>query len=407
MLEKHMIVKIKIIVVILLFFQSNCSNAPSAVAREDAVQQPPIMVGAARLAEYLPVLRDKKIGMVVNQTSRVGEEHLVDVLLQHGIAVQRIFAPEHGFRGEADAGQRVVDGKDQRTGLPIYSLYGKTKKPTADMLQGLDLLLYDIQDVGARFYTYLSTMHYVMEACAENDIPLLVLDRPNPNGHYVDGPLLDPDFRSFVGMHPIPVVHGMTLGELALMINGEGWLDGGQRCDLQVITVDHYQRTRPYALPVRPSPNLPNMRAIYLYPSLCFFEATVMSIGRGTDKQFQLIGAPGFPAGNYRFTPQAGPGARYPKHEGQPCRGLDLTDLPAQEIRRRGKLQLGYLIDAYRAYPTPQSFFLDNLFIDKLAGTDQLRKHILAGMDEETIRATWTDGLAAFRQKRKPYLLYE
>ncbi len=363
--------------------------------------------GAERLEVVLPLLRGKRVGLVVNHTSLVGQTHLVDTLLASGIKVVRIFAPEHGFRGTADAGERLTDSRDPRTGLPVISLYGKKKKPAPKDLAGLDLVVYDIQDVGARFYTYISTMSLVMEACAEQGVPFLVLDRPDPNGHYVDGPVLDTAFRSFVGMHPVPVVYGMTPGEYARMVNGEGWLKGGIHCALDVVPCAGYTHDTPYTLPVRPSPNLPNMRAVYLYPSLCFFEPTVVSVGRGTDKQFQVIGAPEAPIGDYEFRPMPMPGARHPKHEGKRCRGFDLTTLAPEAIRNQRQLDLSWLIRFYQAWPDKSSFFLSEKTFDRLAGTDQLRRQLAAGMSEEEIRQSWQQDLQRFRLMRRKYLLYD
>ena len=384
------------------------TNQPvTAEAALEAVETPVrLAVGAERTGVYLPLLRNKRVGVVVNPTSRIGDTHLVDSLLARGILVAKIFSPEHGFRGSADAGEVLKDETDARTGLPIISLYGDRKKPRPEDLSGLDILVFDLQDVGARFYTYLSTMHYVMEACAENGIPLMVFDRPNPNGHYVDGPVLDPAFRSFVGMHPIPMVHGMTLGELARMINGERWLKDSVQCELAVVSCDGYSKDMAYDLPVRPSPNLPNMRSIYLYPSLCLFEGTVVSVGRGTEAPFQLYGAPDFPGGTFQFRPESMPGARYPLHEGKICQGYDLRALAPDQVRSEGRVNLSYLIDFYRQYPDKRAFFLSNGFIDKLAGTEQLRLQIGQGWTEELIRASWQEGLEDFREKRKPYLLY-
>ena len=373
--------------------------------------EPPIRIGAERTETYLPQLADKSVGMVVNPTSRVGNRHLVDTLLSRGVRIAKLFAPEHGFRGTADAGAAVVDGTDLKTGLPILSLYGNNKKPSPDQLRNLDLVLFDIQDVGARFYTYISTLTYVMEACAEAGIPVMVLDRPNPNGHYVDGPVLEPAYSSFVGLHPVPVVHGMTIGEYARMVNGEGWLKNGIQCDLTVIPMEHYRHDRPYDLPVKPSPNLPNQRSILLYPSICFFEGTVVSCGRGTDAPFQQFGAPDWPgdAGSpyaTTFIPQAKEGAGFPKHEGKTCRGYDLRSLPTDSLYARKQLNISYLLRFYEGYPDKENFFLENKFFDKLAGTDTFRKQIVAGWSEEQIRATWRDGLRAFKTMKQPYLLY-
>lgn len=400
--------KIKIFVVLLLFVQINCSNG--AAKQEEPPEQPDtserIVVGAEQMELYLPLLEGRSVGLAVNHTARVGERHLVDTLLSRGVNLRKIFAPEHGFRGEASDGEKIEDGRDPESGLPILSLYGETRKPTPEMMEGLDVIVFDIQDVGTRFYTFVSTMHYLMEACAEHGVSFLVLDRPNPNGHYVDGPVLDMAYQSFVGMHPVPVVHGMTFGEFAQMINGEGWLTGGEQCALTVIPVDNYDHQTFYELPVRPSPNLPNMRSIYLYPSLCFFEGTVASIGRGTDKQFQLIGHPDFPAGDYTFTPQPNAGSKYPPLEGQLCRGYDLTKIATDSLRRLGRIDLSYLVDFYRQFPDKDNFFRENLYIDKLAGGKELREQIIAGRTEEEIRESWRDDLAAFREIRERYLIY-
>jgi uncharacterized protein YbbC (DUF1343 family) len=406
-------VKLKILFVILGFLPLNCAKSVS----EKAVQPVDIpsgvdidsalVLGAARMGAYLPALQKAKgVGLVVNPTSMVGHTHLVDTLLAQGVNVRQIFAPEHGFRGTADAGETVTDGKDKQTGLPIISLYGDNKKPKPAQLQGLDVVVFDIQDVGVRFYTYISTLHYVMEACAEQGIKVLVLDRPNPNGHYVDGPILDPDFKSFVGMHRVPIVHGMTVGEYAKMVNGEGWLKGGIKCELEVVPCLNYTHSTPYELPVKPSPNLPNNRSIYLYPSLCFFEGTVVSVGRGTNTQFQVYGHPDATIGDYYFTPEPMPGAKYPKLEGKRCRGFSLATTAPEHIRQQGYLNLDYLVDFYQAYPNKANFFLETLFIDKLAGTDALRKAIIAGQSAEEIRASWAEGLTAYREMREGYLLY-
>lgn len=406
-----MIVKLKILFAILGFSLLNCAKSVS----ENVVQRAPttsdapalVTIGAARLDAYLPDLqRAKGVGLVVNPTSRVGAHHLVDTLLALNVPVRQIFAPEHGFRGNADAGETVADGKDKQTGLPIISLYGDNKKPRPGQLEGLEVVVFDIQDVGVRFYTYISTLHYVMEACAEQGIKVLVLDRPNPNGHYVDGPVLDPDYKSFVGMHRVPIVHGMTVGEYAKMVNGEGWLKSGIQCELEVVPCLNYNHRMPYELPVKPSPNLPNNRSIYLYPSLCFFEGTVVSVGRGTDTQFQVYGHPGAPIGDYYFTPKPMPGAKHPKLEGQRCRGFSLAGIPPDSIRQEAHLNLAYLIDFYQAFPDKSNFFLKTHFIDKLAGTDALRKAIIAGQSVKEIRATWAADLAAYQKTRKKYLLY-
>ncbi|HKK75665.1 MAG TPA: DUF1343 domain-containing protein [Saprospiraceae bacterium] len=407
---KQIRVNIKIFVLILSICVFSCQNQTSQAQSKtsNGEAETAITVGAARTDAYLPLLRGKSIGMVVNQTSTIGNTHLVDSLLASGIKIIKIFAPEHGFRGQADAGEKVSDGKDNQTGLPIASLYGAKRKPAPTDLAGIDLMVFDIQDVGARFYTYISTMHYIMEACAENDIPMLVLDRPNPNGHYVDGPVLDTSrYRSFVGMHPIPTVHGMTIGEYAQMVNGERWLVGGLQCDLTVIPCENYSHDRPYILPIKPSPNLPNNRAIYLYPSICLFEGTVFSLGRGTSKQFQVIGAPDYPQTAFSFTPVSRPGATYPKHEDKTCYGLDLTQLLPEQIFAERQLNLSYLLDIYQTYPHKDKFFLESNFFEKLSGNDELKAQLIAGKSEAEIRASWEPELGQFKESRKKYLLYD
>ncbi len=355
---------------------------------------------------YLPLLKDKRIALVVNHSSLVGKVHLVDILLKHGIKVQKIFAPEHGFRGKADAGAHIKNSRDSQTGLPIISLYGKHKKPTRADLKGIDMIVFDIQDVGVRFYTYLSTLHYIMEAGAEQHIPVIVMDRPNPNGHYIDGPVLQKKYRSFVGLHPVPVVYGMTIGEYAKMINGERWLKGGKKVQLTVVPLAHYTHRSFYSLSVKPSPNLPNDRAIALYPSLAFFEGTVISAGRGTKKPFQLYGAPKYEVKKFSFVPQSRAGAKYPKFKGKRCYGVDLSKSNFRKKRTGQLLDLAYLQDAYDKYPHKKNFFLKNRFIDKLTGSDQLRKQILSGASEETIRKSWERDLDKFKKIRKKYLLY-
>jgi uncharacterized protein YbbC (DUF1343 family) len=320
--------------------------------------------------------------------------------------VKKIFAPEHGFRGKADAGAHVKNSRDTKTGLPIISLYGAHKKPTRSDLAGIDLILFDIQDVGVRFYTYLSTLHYIMEAGMQQKIPVIVLDRPNPNAYYIDGPVLQKKYRSFVGLDPVPVVYGMTIGEYAKMINGEKWLKGGGKVKLKVIPLANYTHKSVYSLPVKPSPNLPNDKAIALYPSLAFFEGTVISAGRGTKKPFQLYGAPKYKVKKFSFVPRSRPGAKYPKFKGKRCYGVNLSKVNIQKIRAKGKLNLDYLQDAYVNTPNKKTFFLKNRFIDKLAGTDQLRKQILSGASEQSIRKSWEKDLKKFKQIRKKYLLY-
>ncbi|MFB9213293.1 exo-beta-N-acetylmuramidase NamZ domain-containing protein [Echinicola jeungdonensis] len=365
---------------------------------------PEIKTGADQPLHYLPLLKGKKVGLVVNQTSIINQKkskHLVDFLLAEDIPVKKIFVPEHGFRGDADAGEAIENGMDKSTGLPVISLYGSHKKPTPEDLKDLDLLIFDLQDVGVRFYTYISTLHYVMEACAENNKPLIILDRPNPNGDYVDGPVLKNGFKSFVGMHPIPVVHGLTIGELARMINGEKWLKNGVKADISIIPVKNWDHAMPYSLPIKPSPNLPNELAIRLYPSLCFFEGTQISVGRGTTFPFQVIGAPDSRYGDFTFTPKSIPGmSKNPPYEGKKCYGLDLR---GSELSHRFTLR--YLLDMYKKSGKDPDFF--NNFFNTLAGTDELKKAILAGKSEEEIKATWQKDLNHYKKKRSKYLLYK
>ena len=364
-----------------------------------------ITVGAERTGEYLPLLAGKRVAVVTNRTGRIGATHLVDSLLDLKVNVVKVFAPEHGFRGDADAGEHVKDGRDPRTMLPVVSLYGENKKPKPAQLADVDVMVFDIQDVGVRFYTYISTLHYVMEAAAEQGKALVVLDRPNPNGFYVDGPVLDTALRSFVGMHPVALVHGMTIGEYAGMINGEGWLKGGVKCQLRVVTCLGYDHAMHYALPVKPSPNLPNMSAVYLYPALGLFEGTPVSVGRGTETPFQVIGFPGCTVGSFAFTPRSMPGAKDPPYLGQACTGVSLASYGDFITRMDPKLQLHWLIGMYQAHPEKATFFKP--FFDKLAGTAALREQVVAGWDEERIRAAWKPGLDAFKRVRAKYLLYD
>jgi len=364
------------------------------------VDENKLVLGAERIDTYLSKIEGKNVGLLINHTSRVGDEHLVDFLLNKGIDVKKIFAPEHGFRGDADAGELVDDKLDPKTGIPVVSLYGKNKKPSSEALSGLDVVIFDIQDVGVRFYTYISSMHYMMDACTENDVKMMIFDRPNPNGHYVDGPILDPEFKSFVGMHPIPIVHGLTVGELAKMINGENWLSGGLKCDLEVIAMENYIHVDPYSLSVKPSPNLPNDQSIKLYPSTCFFEGTKMSIGRGTHFPFQVIGYPDERFGEFSFTPESIDGmAKHPKLEGQRCFGVDL-----RKVDLADKLDLKYVIDFYNKWEGEEFFFTK--YFDTLAGTDKLRKQIEDGLTMEEIRKSWQPGLEKYKELRNKYLIY-
>lgn len=364
--------------------------------------QAQIFPGAQQTAQYLPLLKNKKVGVVAHAASEIYHKgkatHLIDSLLAHNIDIKRIFAPEHGFRSREDNGAIIKDEIDSLTQLSIISLHGKNKKPQAKQLEDLDIIVFDLQDVGARFYTYLSTLHLVLEACAESNIPLLILDRPNPNGHYVDGPVMEDEFKSYLGMHNIPIVHGLTLGEFAHMINEEGWLNNKIKCDLRVIKIEGYTHQSTYNLPVRPSPNLPNAKAINLYPSLCLFERTAVSIGRGTEQQFQIYGHPSF-KGDFSFTPQPNFGAKYPKLEGEKCIGKNLQSHP-----RLNRFELKWLIEAYRQYPEKESFFISRFAY--LAGTKKLEDQIKNGWSEREIRNSWEPQLSQFKTMRKKYLLY-
>lgn len=372
-----------------------------------------IIVGANRTSEYLPILSGKRVGIVANQTSVIFKAgstkpedgrytHIVDSLISLKVDLKKVFAPEHGFRGIADAGELLKDGVDTETGVPIVSIYGKNKKPYPEQLADLDMVVFDIQDVGARFYTYISSLHYVMEACAEANIPVMILDRPNPNGHYIDGPILESKHTGFVGMHPIPIVHGMTIGEYAKMINGEGWLKNKVKCDITVISMENYNRKMPYSLPIKPSPNLPNDTSINLYPSLCFFEGTNVNAGRGTSKQFQIYGSPYLDKDvyNFKYIPSPNEGAKHPKHDGKLCYGEDLSS-----HERMDGINLSYVIRAYNNSVDKSIFFID--YFTTLAGTTQLQQQIEAGISEKEIKASWNDGLNAFKNMRKSYLIYD
>ncbi len=360
-----------------------------------------LLTGAECMNQYLPLLKNKKVALVVNQSSRVGHVSLVDTLLESGVDIIRIFSPEHGYTGTLDAGKEWSDFNDNKTGLTIVSLYGKNRKPSAADMKDIEIIIFDIQDVGVRFYTYLSTLHYVMEACADYRVPLLVLDRPNPNGFYVDGPVLDEKYKSFVGMHPVPVVHGMTLGEMAKMIDGEGWVSG---CDLTVILCRNYNHSVRYILPVYPSPNLRSMRAVYLYPSLGLFEGTKISVGRGTAFPFEVYGHPDLLNTSFAFIPQPNEGCSSPMFAQVECKAVDLRQINTDSLFVQRRLWLEYLIDAYRRSPQKKDFF--NPFIVKLYGRDDLPQMIEAGMTPEEIRKTWMVDLEKFKIKRARYLLY-
>jgi uncharacterized protein YbbC (DUF1343 family) len=366
-----------------------------------------IRTGADQTALYLPLLKGRRVAVVANQTSLIGSTSLVDSLLALHVSIKKIFFPEHGFRGDEDAGSNLKTYKDKKTGLTCISLYQKeNKKPKPSDLADVDIVIFDLQDVGVRFYTYLSTLHYVMEACAENKKPLLLLDRPNPNGHYVDGPVLEEKYRSFVGMHPVPIVHGMTLGEYAQMINGEGWLAKKVKCDLTVIPCKNYSHKDYYELPVKPSPNLSGMSAVYLYPSLCLFEGTIVSVGRGTDKPFQCFGYPGMPKGPYTFTPHPIKGASSdPLYNGKLCTGYDISLYGSMYMKHNRQIYLFWLINTYKEAPDKANFF--NGYFVSLAGTAELQKQIMEGKTEDEIRKSWEPGLKQFKETRKKYLLYE
>ncbi len=388
------------------------SISAAYIAQDTSKTAKNIIVGANLTSLYIPILKNKNVAIVGNQTSVIFKDsvtnqnyiHLVDTLLSRDIKIKKVFAPEHGFRGKADAGELVSDGKDTKTGLPVISLYGKNKKPSKASLSNVDIVVFDIQDVGVRFYTYISTLHLVMQSCAENKIPILILDRPNPNAHYIDGPTLDPKHSSFLGMHPIPLVHGMTIGEYARMINGEGWLEKGLKCDLSVIEIKDYNHKASYHLPIRPSPNLPNDVAINLYPSLGLFEGTTINAGRGTEKQFQIFGSPDLPIEkyDYTYTPQPNFGAKYPKHQGENCYGKDLTTTTTPLNR----IHLKWIINAYNSTNAKDTFFKTKSFTSH-AGTEKLQQQIQNGLSEDQIRETWQKDLDAFKAIRKKHLIYQ
>ena len=401
-----------------LSFVCNAQSKSKAESQKSIAFEKYLKTGADQPEIYLSLLKDKKVGILTNQTGIIqylvtsgrskdereqqvfiDTESIVDYLIKNKINLKKIYAPEHGFRGTADAGELIKDGKDTKTGLPIISLYGNNKKPTKEQLAEIDVMIFDLQDVGARFYTYISSLHYLMEACAENNIPVIVLDRPNPKGATVDGPVLEMKNKSFVGMHPIPVLHGMTIGEYAQMINGEKWLKNGVQAKLTIIPVKNYNKGMHYSLPVKPSPNLPNDTSINLYTSLCFFEGTNVSMGRGTEKQFQIYGSPFLKNMDFTFTPKPNEGAKDPVHNGVKCFGEDLSTHKTID-----GLSLEWLLKAYKNTDNKEKFF-NNFFI-KLAGTDQLQKQIEKGLTEKEIRSTWKAGIEEFKETRKKYLLY-
>jgi uncharacterized protein YbbC (DUF1343 family) len=396
----------------------------SLIACFTAASQNSIIPGAERMSTYLPLLKGKTVAVFANQTSIVGKSHLVDTLVKQGVKVVKIFAPEHGFRGEADAGEKVDNSIDKRTGVPVISLYGKHKKPTADDLRDVDILIFDIQDVGVRFYTFISSLQYYMEAAFENSKPLMILDRPNPNGFYVDGPVLDTGYRSFVGMQQVPIVYGMTIGEYGMMLSGEEWLTPAANAKAAfyktaynstdtpfhflVIKCQNYDHNSRYVLPVRPSPNLPEIQSIYWYPSTCLFEGTALSEGRGTDKPFEIFGHPSLPDSLFAFTPHATEGAKEPKHKDKVCHGWNVSGTPSQVLKAVDcKIQLKWLLQAYKLFPQKDSFFLKNNSFNNLAGNSTLMQQIKEGKDEWQIRKSWEEGLKRFKEIRKKYLLYK
>ncbi|MDG1572166.1 DUF1343 domain-containing protein [Robiginitalea sp. M366] len=402
----HVLAEIKNTLFVLFLVLASCrGSAPESVSPETGADT--LCLAAQRTEAYFPLLRGKRLGLVANQTTVIfrpggAPVHLADSLLGAGMDLVKVFAPEHGFRGQADAGEHVQDGTDIRTGLPIVSLYGSRRKPAAEDLEGLDLVVFDIQDLGVRFYTYIATLQLVMEACAEAGIPVLVLDRPNPNADYVDGPIMEPPHTSFLGMTPIPLAYGMTLGEYAEMLNGEGWLEGGLQADLTVIPLEHYRRGVPYDLPIAPSPNIPNTQAARLYPSLGLFEGTTANAGRGTDAQFQRFGAPYLDSAyfDFRYTPAPNAGAKYPKQEGKTCYGRDLS-----QVEPPRAVDLTWLLEAYNHRQEGSEFFNTSGFT-RHAGTETLQQQIEAGLSMAEIRASWQEGLEAFREVRKRYLRY-
>ncbi|MBN2610804.1 MAG: DUF1343 domain-containing protein [Bacteroidales bacterium] len=387
----------------ILFF-SFISILILANCRDKSIKEAAIQPGAERINEYLQLLDGKRVGLVVNQSSLVGTSHLLDTLLRHGVDVCAIYTPEHGYSGIADPGELIGDEKERNSGIRIVSLYSSKKKPSVQDLAGIEIMIFDIQDVGVRFYTYISTLHYVLEACAENNIPLILLDRPNPLGFYIDGPILDRNYSSFLGLHPIPLVHGLTTGELAAMINGEGWLKDKARCNLKIITCAGYTHNSFYELPVNPSPNLRNMKAVYLYPTIGLFIGTKMSIGHGTDIPYLVVGHPGFPDKTYSFVPQPNLGAKDPKFKGKTCYGISLAEVSVDSLKAVRKIEVGFVIKIYEKMKKSSDFF--NSSFNYHAGNGELMKQIESGMTEEEIRATWQKENEKYKKIRKRYLLY-
>lgn len=392
------------VLIFILYIYADGINAQTVDVYSKIVNDDSVKNGAERTEIYFPLLKGKNVAVVANQTSMIGKVHLVDSLLKAGISVKKIFCPEHGFRGRVQAGEKINNSTDSITCLPIISLYGKHFKPKSTDLKGIDIVIYDIQDVGVRFYTYISTMTYVMEACAENNIEFLVLDRPDPNGFYVDGPVLQKEYTSFVGLHPVPVVYGMTIAEYACMVNGEGWLKNGLKSSLKYVTVTSYNHSYYYELPVPPSPNLPNMDAVYLYPSLGLFEGTVVSVGRGTDYPFQLFGHPYLEKTKFCFVPQSNYGAVNPLYKGDTCYGYKLDDFAAIYLKNLHQLYLFWLQETYNELKDTTTFF--NSYFNNLAGISTLKQQIISGVSEDDIRQSWQNDLLKFKDIRKKYLLY-
>ncbi|MEI6822839.1 MAG: DUF1343 domain-containing protein [Bacteroidota bacterium] len=395
----------QILIILIIFLNVIYIKAQEDVTSSKIILSSDIKTGSEQTERYLPWIKGKNIAIVANQSTTIHNTNLVDSLLSLGINIKKVFCPEHGFRGEAEAGETIKNKIDSKTGLNIISLYGDNKKPKAEDLKGIDIVIFDIQDVGARFFTYISTMHYVMEACAENNVEFIVLDRPNPNGYYIDGPVLEPKFTSFVGMHPVPIVHGMTIAEYATMINDEGWLKNGIKCKLRYVTVYNYNHAYLYILPIKPSPNLMNMNAIYLYPTLCLFEGSVISVGRGTNTPFQIVGNPQLDNTDFEFTPHSILGmAKDPLYNNKVCHGYNLSEYAVNILRNEKKLNLFWIIDFYKRLKDKGTFFTP--FFDKLSGTDKLRNQIIEGIKEDDIRKSWQPAISKFKLIRKKYLLY-
>lgn len=390
-------------ILILIITLASCHSAQETIVEAEEK----LLLGDQRMESYLGLIKGKKVGLIANQSSYIGDTHLLDTLISSDIEVVKIFSPEHGFRGDADAGEKLMDGVDSKTQLPILSLYGDNKKPSPDQLAGIEILLFDIQDVGVRFYTYISTLHYLMEAAAENSIPIIVLDRPNPHAHYVDGPIIEDEFLSFVGMHKVPIIYGMTIGEYAMMINGEKWLDNGVRCKLHVVSCKNYNRHKLFRLPIKPSPNLPNALSVQLYPSLCFFEGTEFSAGRGTPIPFQFYGHENCTIKDYKIIPVSLPGAKHPKFKNQEIFGVNLSIYQVEDVYSFNEIRWDYIFDAYANFDHDSSdFFLKNNFFEKLVGTKSLRNALIKNVNVDEWKKSWIEDVEAFKTTRSKYLLY-